>query len=168
MLNYTIILKITKVPLFGRNSHCVLGPAVYMRPVRSQTGMKYNCLNNVYMAAFESKLVGNINPETRHSMPRSGLSMLEQRLSPPFEESNPTWRGREYGENSDLKIQEIPSEMPNNFKIFLRTPLGNSRVETNLVPRVLSPLMLKRILEFPTHYFNFHLLTTSVNAKYYC
>ena len=22
-------------------------------------------------------------------------------------------------------------------------------------------------LEFPTHYFNFHLLTTSVNAKYY-
>ena len=78
------------------------------------------------MAAFESKLVGNINPETRHSMPRSGLSMLEQRLSPPFEESNPTWRGREYGENSDLKIQEIPSEMPNNFKIFLRTPLGNS------------------------------------------
>ena len=90
---------------------------------------------------FKSKLVGNItNPETRHSMPRSGLSMLEQRLSPPFEESNPTWRGREYGENSDLKIQEIPSEMPNNFKIFLRTPLGNSRVETNLVPRVLSPL----------------------------
>ena len=76
---------------------------------------------------FKSKLVGNItNPETRHSMPRSGLSMLEQRLSPPFEESNPTWRGREYGENSDLKIQEIPSEMPNNFKIFLRTPLGNS------------------------------------------
>ena len=34
--------------------------------------------------------------------------------------------------------------------------------------RVLWIMCILTTLEFPTHYFDFHLLTTSVNAKYYC
>ena len=60
-------------------------------------------------------------------------------------------------QNAGNAVSEI--QISKNFR-------GGMLAPDPLIKILATPLILTT-LKFPTHYFDFHLLTTSVNAKYY-